>query len=120
MHAVDFSPLLEPALQIAGAVLAALIGALVTRGLAVLKISIDAGQREALHQAIARGVTLATAKVGAVAAGRMTLDVRNEVLAEAMTYVIKTSPGAAAHFGLDAAKLGPLVEAHLAKALGHA
>lgn len=81
-------------------------------------IQIEARHREALHSALMTGVTKALARLGVRAEG-LTVDLRSQVLAEAVEWAEAAVPDAIAHFGmtpdrvaaLATAKLGQLIAA---------
>jgi len=97
-----------------------LIGLLVTAALAyalkLLKektgIDLEAKHRDTIQVAITNAAGLVIAKAGDHMAG-MKIDVKNEALAKAVTYVLQAAPDAVSHFGLSPASLREKIEAKI-------
>lgn len=98
--------------EMAGA-LAALVVAWIANVLRQrLNLDIEARHREALQTALTNAVGLAIVKVDTMAGGAK-LDLRNAVLAEAVSYVLKGAPDALRYFGVTPERVREMV---LAKA----
>lgn len=81
-------------------------------------IEIEAKHREALHSAATTGINMALGQLD----GRMdklSIDVKNKIIADALNYAIKSAPDAIAFFGLDAKRdqLVDMLKAKLTVAL---
>ncbi len=81
-------------------------------------IEIEAKHRDALHSAAVTGINMALGQLD----GRMdklSIDVKNKVLADAMNYAIKAAPDAMKYFGIDekSRMLADLLKAKLTVAL---
>ena len=101
--------------------IAALIAYLATLLRTKFGIEIEARHREALHSAAVTGVNMALGQLGGKVEG-LTIDVKNKIIADAMTYVIKSVPDAIKFFELDqkADALRDILKAKLASAIGPA
>mgnify|MGYP001271248871 CR=1 FL=1 len=82
-------------------------------------IEIEARHREALHSAAVTGVNMALGQLNGRVEG-LTVDVKNKLLADAMTYVIKSVPDAIRFFELDqkADALRDILKSKMASAIG--
>lgn len=75
-------------------------------------IKIDDSAREALHSAAMTGVNLAISKLGS-AAGNITIDVKSQIIAQALQWVQSSVPDAIKRFGLTPADLQKLIESKI-------
>lgn len=95
---------------------ALLIMAATTYALKLLKektgIDLEAKHRDTIQVAITNAAGLVIAKAGDHMA-RMKIDVKNEALAQAVTYVLKAAPDAVNHFGLSPGSLREKIEAKI-------
>jgi hypothetical protein len=73
---------------------------------------LDAKHRDTIQLALTNAAGLVISKVGDHMIGRK-IDLKNEALAQAVGYVIKSAPDAVAHFGLTASELRQKVEAKI-------
>lgn len=77
-------------------------------------IELDAATRSYLNTALDSAVAWATAKATEGLAGKsLTLDVKNEVVAHAVTYILDRVPDALEHFALTSTDIEQLIEARL-------
>lgn len=94
----------------------ALITALIAWAAALVQrwvgIKIDQANREALHSAAMTGVNLALSKLGAEA-NDLSFDTKSAVIAQAVTWVEKSVPGALKHFGMTPDKIAAVVESKI-------
>jgi hypothetical protein len=103
MNVIDFTPILTAAVQIAATILFALLGKFVN----------DAQARHYLHRAIELAVEYAIEAVHDL--NWTKLSSRNELVALAVNYVIRATPGALQKFGIDRGRLEDMVLARLFK-----
>lgn len=103
------SPLLA---QVIAALIAAGIGWIGYKLNKALGINIEAKHREALQSALMNGVYKGL-HYAEEAAGKVTIDVRSEVVAEGIRYVQRSVPDAIKHFGLTDERIRDLIEAKL-------
>ena len=88
------------------------LGAVLQRYGDVLHVDLEATYRDSLHSAAETGVNLALSRIG-TAIGPIGIDLKSQILAEALRWVIASVPDAIAYLGLTPDRLGPLVEAKL-------
>lgn len=125
---VDFAPIVTPAVEAIGTVVAALAVPLVWYGVKLLSaklhisgLEIDAAQRAVVDQAMQKAIGFAVSKVQDMVKGKpLTIDVKNAMVAEAANFAIAHAPEALDHFGIGpdeiATKLKAMVEARLGMA----
>lgn len=113
---VDLSPMAAPVIEIGLTLLAGGLLWLLRRAIAVFEdradMQLDEQMRARLQDALFYAVDFARAKV-AGAAGPLTVDLRNELVAEAARYAMAAVPGALTYFGIDRARLVEMIEARL-------
>lgn len=112
---VSFAPIIEWLLPLVRDTLIAGLTALAAWALALFKnktgLDIEARHREALQSAIQRGVDYALNLK--MPEGKLTLDVKNEMIALAADYVIRHTPDAMKYFGITASGLSERIIARL-------
>lgn len=102
-------PLLTELLSI---LIAALVGFLTVKLNKWLGLNIEAKHREALQLALKNGALAGLSKVQSMSANS-TIDVKSEIIAQALVYASKSAPDAIAHFGLTPQRLREMIEAKL-------
>lgn len=102
-----------------GALISAAVGWLVYLVNKKLGLSIDDSLRDSLQTAAANAAGLVLAGLGNRLSG-MTLDVRSELVADAVNYVLKAAPDAVAHFGLTPEAVAQKILALLPRVAGSA
>lgn len=126
--AVSFAPLVSVAVEVLTpvvlAVATAALGVLTAwlqRRARVAGLEIDDAQRAVVDQGLQKALGAGIAKVGGAAEqlaqhGKLSLDIRNEVVREATVYAIAHVPDALASFGItarNADRLAEMIEARL-------
>lgn len=96
--------------EIVGIVIAGLVGWIVKLIRDKLNIDIEARHREALQTALTNAAGLVIGK-GEHLAGRLKVDVKNDAVAEAVSYVLKGAPDALAYFGVTPDRVRQMIEA---------
>lgn len=118
---IDLSPLTtlagEFAQGLVDVVAAVLVGVVAWAGKKLFGLQIEAKQRESLHGAIERGIGAAFETMLKKAEGKGSFEVDNEIIALVANYVVKMSPGAVKHFGLEPDKLADLITAKIGERL---
>lgn len=99
-------------LELAGVIVAALIGYVSVTLNRALGINIEAKHRDALQSALINGIGAGIAKLRAPA-DNIGIDVKSEVIADGIRYVKGTVPDAIRFFGLTDERLRELLEAKL-------
>lgn len=102
-----------------GSLISAAVGWLVYLVNMKLGLSIDDSLRDSLQTAAANAAGLVLAGLGNRLSG-MTLDVRSELVADAVNYVLKAAPDAVAHFGLTPEAVAQKILALLPRVAGGA
>jgi hypothetical protein len=85
--------------EVAGLVIAGVVGWLATAVKAKLGIDIEARHREALQAALTNAAGLVINRTGG-AVGALHLPTHNPIIAEGVDYVVKAAPDALKHFGI--------------------
>jgi len=111
--AIDLKPILDVALQLAAAVLLGFGGWVIRWLLLKLRLDADAQVRAYLTQALEAGVNMGIGKVSGAAGKLHKVEIRNQVTAEALRYVVERVPGAIEHFGLTPAVVAQMIAARL-------
>lgn len=75
-------------------------------------IDIDAKHRDTIQSALTNGAGLVIARAGDHMSG-LKVDVKNEVIADAVNYVLRSAPDAIKHFGLTPGDLRKRIEAKI-------
>lgn len=118
----DIGPLLQLALEIAGLILGPVILLLVHKALAYgerkLGVKLDDSARATIDTAISRGLGNALHTLDLRLAAGMPVDVRNQVIAAAVTYAAPKIPDAMARFGIDEKGLAERVAGELMQMIG--
>lgn len=99
-------------LELAGVIVAALIGYVSVTLNRALGINIEAKHRDALQSALVNGIGAGIAKLRAPA-DNIGVDVKSEVIADGIRYVKGSVPDAIRFFGLTDERLRDLIEAKL-------
>lgn len=120
---VDFQPVMALVIAIIGAIIIAIVRPGVKALVAYLEtksgIEIDASTRAYLLTAVDSAVGWAMHKVDEdIKDKSVTLDVKSELVAHSMAYLLNRVPDALAHFDLKPADLVQLIEARLSDSLG--
>ena len=102
-------PLLTELLSI---LIAALVGFLTVKINKWLGLNIEAKHREALQMALKNGAMAGLAKVQSMTADAR-VDVKSEIVAQALVYASKSAPDAIAYFGLTPERLREMIEAKI-------
>ncbi|MCY1704471.1 inadl protein [Pannonibacter sp. SL95] len=114
---VDLSPMAAPVIEIGLTLLAGALLWLLRRAIAVFEdradMQLDEQMRARLQDALFYAVDFARSKVGRVTAGPLTVDLRNEMVAEAARYAMAAVPQALTYFGIDRGRLVEMIEARL-------
>jgi len=110
---IDLTPLIEPALQLLGGTLMAVVSWAAWRLARRFGIAIDADTRAYLETALARGIDWALGEARKRGEDVAHLQVRNAVVGRAAAYVAAQVPGAVRHFRLNRDAVRRLVEARL-------
>lgn len=114
---VDLGPLVDLAIGIVAPVMLTALSGLATWVLYKIKartgLQIEAQQRAAVEQGLARAVSYAVTRLESRAAGGIPIDLRSSAIAAAAAYAQKAVPDALAHFGITADRLSEMVEARL-------
>lgn len=111
---LDLTALLNHGVDLLAAVLAA-VTAWVGRWVVIkLKLGADSEIRAYLDQALNAGVSLAVGKMrDRLAAGPVTIEVKNEIVAMAANYAVARVPDALNRFGITPESLAEMIEARL-------
>lgn len=114
---VDLSPMAAPVIEIGLTLLAGALLWLLRKAIAVFEdradMQLDEQMRARLQDALFYAVDFARAKVAGAAAGPLTVDVKNELVAEAARYAMAAVPQALTYFGINRARLVEMIEARL-------
>ena len=112
-HAIDMAPMVDTAASLLSAML--LAGGLwvIRRALAWLQLSEDEKVRAYLETALQNAITFARNRVVAGGAEHAQIEVRNQVVAEATSYIVARVPDALKRFGIDEEAARDLVLARL-------
>ncbi|MCY1707743.1 inadl protein [Pannonibacter sp. SL95] len=114
---VDLSPMAAPVIEIGLTLLVGALLWLLRRAIAVFEdradMQLDEQMRARLQDALFYAVDFARSKVGRVTAGPLTVDLRNEMVAEAARYAMAAVPQALTYFGIDRGRLVEMIEARL-------
>lgn len=109
---IDLGPVIETLLGSLAAALMALGSWALTRLGKRLGLEADSEIRSYLDEALHRAITWAISRLRED--GRsITIDVKSEIVAHAVSYIVDRVPDAIEHFGLDGASVGRLIEARL-------
>lgn len=113
---VDFGPfLVQYALPAFGVILTALAGWIAKKISTYYSLKNDDLFRQALQGAVTRGLALAQSQIAGAAQGnRLTVDVKNALVARGLQYVMEHEPEAAKALGYDPVSLAQKIEATLA------
>jgi hypothetical protein len=113
MYAIDLTPL-QPLLSNALlGILTALASVVAAKACALLKARRDGELGQILDKALGMGIAFAMSKLDALEAGRLKIDVKSDVLAEAANYTLAHVPEAVKALGLDGDHLQRMIEARL-------
>jgi hypothetical protein len=96
--------------EIVGILIAGMVGWIVNLLRIRFGLEIEARHREALQTALTNAAGLVIGK-GENLAGKLQVTVRNDAIAEAVSYVLKGAPDALAYFGLTPDRVRQMVEA---------
>jgi hypothetical protein len=96
--------------EIVGIAIATVVGWIVNLLRIRFGLEIEARHREALQTALTNAAGLVIGK-GENLAGKLQVTVRNDAIAEAVSYVLKGAPDALAYFGLTPDRVRQMVEA---------
>lgn len=108
---VDLGPVIDTLVAFAVAALTALASYGVHYLRRKLGIELDDAARNALNNALYRGIEYAAGFAGGLIPRN--IDARNALIAEASNYVIRSTPDALARFGITPERLRELIEARL-------
>lgn len=112
-----FWEILRPyVVEVAGILVAAVLGWLSMKANKMFGLSIEAKHREALQSALMNGVQRGVATLDRVAS-HTDIDTRSAIVAEGLRYVQAYAPDAVKYFNLTPADLGDLLEARLGSVL---
>lgn len=98
--------------ELVSVLVAALVGFLTVKLNKWLGLNIEARHREALHSALKNGALAGLSKVQAMTADKK-IDVRSEIVAQALIYASQAAPDAIKHFGITPQRLREMIEAKL-------
>ena len=112
MFEIDFSPLFDFGVQVLALILFVLVSWAVQKLIKKLGLSVDAEVRTYLDEAIWRGIGYARTRL-AGDKRKITLEVKDKVVADASNYVISKVPDALSHFKIDERALAEMVAARL-------
>ncbi len=110
---IDLGPILEIVIQLVGALLMTVGTWAVTMVSQKLKLSNDSEVRTYLQEALQRAVNFGIEKARTQAKDIKTVEVRNEVVADAANYVISKTPDALKKLGISEDSVRDLVRARL-------
>ena len=110
---IDLSPIINVGIDVISFVLMALGTWAVARLGKKLGLDADDQVRVYLDEALNRGIGWAREKAKAKAKDMATVEVRSEIVAEAVKYALERVPDAVKHFNLDEQHVRKLVEARL-------
>lgn len=112
---VDFGPfIIQYVLPALGTILTALAGWAVQQLAKKYNIQMNATMKGALDDAVTHGLAYAQSRVvGAANAGAFTVDVKNQVVASALTYATAHAPDAIKHLGYTPDMVAQKIEATL-------
>lgn len=113
MFAIDFSTVQPLVSEMTLAMLTALASYAVAKLCALLNAKRDGELGQILDKALAMGISFAMSRLDAVEKGHLTLDVKNELVADAANYTLVHVPGAVKALGLDGDHLRRMIEARL-------
>ncbi|MCE9650572.1 MAG: hypothetical protein K8R18_13195 [Parvibaculum sp.] len=113
MNTIDFVVLQPLVNELVLALLTALASVVAAKACQFLKAKRDGELGQILDKALGMGIAFATAKLDALEAGRLKLEVKSELVAEAANYALVHVPEAAKALGLDGEHLTRMIEARL-------
>ncbi|MDO8423585.1 MAG: hypothetical protein Q7S99_15640 [Parvibaculum sp.] len=118
MYDIDFGPLAPMVSEILLAVLTALASFVVAKLCQWLKAKRDGELGAILDKALAMGIAFAMSRLTDWTQGRTSLEVKNELAADAANYVLVHVPDAVKALKLDGEHLTRMIEARLQVARG--
>ena len=110
---INLGPILDIVIQLFGAVLMAVGTWAVTMLSQKLKLSSDSEVRAYLQEALQRAVSFSVDKARTQAKDIKTVEVRNEIVADAANYVISKTPDALKKLGISEDSIQDLVRARV-------
>jgi hypothetical protein len=119
VDASQFVLWLKPWLDaVASAVITAVVAAVGFWARRWIGLEGEARMREALHSALSTGAAAAIAAISDAAARKLSrIEIESELVAGAVSYVLRATPDAVRFFGLDEARLAEMVRAKLIQLL---
>lgn len=103
--------------ELASALIVAIVGWLAVTVKAKLNIDLDAKHREALQAALTNAAGLVINRAGGMA-GALALPSRNPLIVEGVDYVVKSAPDALKHFGITPEAVGSVLTEKLEAKIG--
>jgi hypothetical protein len=114
---VDLSGAIGPVLEGVFAIVAAALVWLARKGIGVfedkINIELDEQMKDRIEAAIIWGVEYGHKKAQRLTASHSVIDVQNETIAQAVSYVIKSVPDSLNYFGITEDRLRDMIEARM-------
>jgi hypothetical protein len=113
MHMIDFTMLQPLVTELLLGALTALASLVAAKACQFLKAKRDGELGQILDKALGMGIAFAMSKLDALETGRLRLEVKSELAAEAANYALAHVPQAVKALGLDGDHLRRMIEARL-------